>query len=175
MSLAGLTVTGRQIGLIVHLGLAALFLHSFFEGVLGLRRPQANFGRLAYGVGTMALIAWLTVITGTWMVYPGYRAKPLADADLINYPQRFLLAHQDLANWHNFGMEWKEHVGWLAPILTTAVAFVVFRYGEQLAQDTRMRKALLGLFVVAFVAAMVSGVLGIFINKVAPNTFLNLG
>lgn len=26
--------------------------------------------------------------------------------------------------WHDFGMEWKEHVGWLVPLLLTAVAFL---------------------------------------------------
>jgi hypothetical protein len=29
--------------------------------------------RLKIGVTAMAVVAWLTVITGTWIVYPWYR------------------------------------------------------------------------------------------------------
>jgi hypothetical protein len=79
-----------------------------------------------------------------------------------------LLKSSNLAGWHNFGMEWKEHVAWLAPILATAVAFIVVRYGSQLAKEPRMRQALITFFTLAFLAAAVAGLFGAFITKAAP-------
>ena len=34
-------------------------------------------------------------------------------------------------------MEWKEHLGWLVPIIATVVLFPIFRYGEKLAERKR--------------------------------------
>ncbi len=65
-------------------------------------------------------------------------------------------------------MEWKEHVGWFAPILATAVAFVVAYYGPQLAREAKVRRTVMWLFVVAFSAAGVAGLFGAFLNKIAP-------
>jgi hypothetical protein len=90
---------------------------------------------LIAGIWVMAIVAWLTVITGTYIVYPWYRVKPLAGAELTQCPRSDLLANPDLAAWHTFGMEWKEHVAWLSPILATAVTYVVVRYGSKLASE----------------------------------------
>jgi hypothetical protein len=65
-------------------------------------------------------------------------------------------------------MEWKEHIAWSAPILATAVAFIVTWYGRRLAHDDRVRNATIVLFVLAFAAAAVAGILGAFITKSAP-------
>jgi hypothetical protein len=113
-------------------------------------------------------------------VYPWYRAEPPSEsAQLQDYPQYYLEEHHNLAYWHEFGMEWKEHVGWLSPILATAVAFIVIRYGPRLVEAGReqrnLRWMLAVLFIISFLAAAVSGALGAFINVVAPNTFLDLG
>lgn len=40
-------------------------------------------------------------------------------------PGSILLANPATKDWHNFAMEWKEHIAWLAPILATVVAFIV--------------------------------------------------
>jgi len=121
----------------------------------------------------MAAGAWLTVVTGTWIVYPWYRAEPPSGAlTTISYPQADLQADPSLAWWHDFGMEWKEHVGWLAPFLATAVAFVVLRHRRLVAHDERLRKGITNLFSLAFAAALVSCGLCAFINNVAPNQFL---
>jgi len=85
-----------------------------------------------------------------------------------HFPGGCLLANPDLAEWHKFGMEWKEHVAWLSPILATAVAYVVIRYGSKLAHEEKIQQALIVLFALAFVTAGVAGLLGAFINKVAP-------
>ncbi|HEU5297943.1 MAG TPA: hypothetical protein VFW08_00480, partial [bacterium] len=70
--------------------------------------------------------------------------------------------------WHRFGMEWKEHVAWIAPILATAVAFAVTYYREDLVHRQDVRRAALVLFTIAFLTAGVAGLFGAFINKVAP-------
>jgi hypothetical protein len=117
----------------------------------------------------MALIAWATVITGTYIVYPWYRARPPENTtDLSTFPRSQLLADPNKAAWHTFGMEWKEHVGWLAPIAATVVAYIVTIYGARLAQEPRIRRAIIWFFIVAFATAAAAGMFGAFINKVAP-------
>jgi hypothetical protein len=149
-----------------------MFLLAFAGGLAGLYsfRPEfltvgglrERLPRLEIGTAVMAVVAWATVITGTWIVYPWYRAA------IPESPRSRLLANPGTAAWHTFGMEWKEHVAWLSPILATAVAFVVIYYGPRLAREAGVRKALIALFVVAFCAAGVAGMFGAFINKVAP-------
>lgn len=117
----------------------------------------------------MAIVAWVTVVTGTYIVYPWYRAKPPEGTeDLSAYPRSLLLATPGKEEWHRFGMEWKEHVAWASPILATAVAFIVLYYGSQLIVDKRLRYATMALFVLSFIAAGVAGGLGAFITKAAP-------
>jgi hypothetical protein len=108
------------------------------------------------------------VIVGTYVVYPWYRATPPKGADLTALPRSYLLDNPNLATWHTFGMEWKEHIAWLAPMLATAVAFIVVRYGAQLARESRIRQALMTFFTLAFLAAAVAGLFGAFITKAAP-------
>jgi hypothetical protein len=177
-----MSLTDREFWTVIHgMGLGALFLLAFAGGLAGLysMRPELvtarglreRLPRLEFGTGLMALVAWLTVITGTYIVYPWYRAAPPKDATgaaLKDFPRYFLLASEKTAEWHTFGMEWKEHVAWIAPILATSVAIVVFYYGRQLVKEPAIRRALLVLFTLAFVAAAVAGVFGAFINKVAP-------
>jgi len=172
-------VSAREGWTIVHgLVVGTVFLVAFAGGVAGLwslreelvtlEGIKERLRRLYLGVWGMAIIAWVTVITGTYVIYPWYRASPPEGADLTEYPRSFLLADPDRDLWHKFGMEWKEHVGWAAPILATAVAFVVTYYGGRLARDDRLRWLVMGMFVVAFAAAAVAGVFGAFINKAAP-------
>jgi hypothetical protein len=124
--------------------------------------------RLIIGTWVMAIAAWLTVITGTWILHPWYRAKPPEGADLSLFPRSLLLSKPTTAEWHKFGMEWKEHVAWLVPILATAVAYMVTRYGVRLAKDDQVRRAVIVLFSVAFFAAAAAGLFGALINKAAP-------
>jgi hypothetical protein len=63
------------------------------------------------------------------------------EVDLTQYPRSYLLENPELAAWHNFGMEWKEHVAWMSPILATAVAYVVLRYGLRLSEAPEVRRA----------------------------------
>ena len=174
-----MALSGRELWTVLHgMIFGALFLLAFAGGLAGLYslRPELvtiegireRMHRLLAGTWLMAVIAWVTVISGSYIVYPWYRATPVAGAPLSQFPRSFILSDPTTKGWHSFGMEWKEHVGWFAPILATAVAFVVAYYGPQLARESKLRKALLWMFAVAFVAAGVAGLFGAFINKVAP-------
>ena len=168
-----MSITAREGWTVLHgMLFGAAFLLAFAGGFAGLYslRPEwvtaegikERMLRLKAGMWAMAAVAWATVITGTYVVYPWYRS-----ADKTS-PRSILLANAGTAEWHNFGMEWKEHVGWLAPIAATVVAFAVTYYGPALAQKVGQRRALMIFFVVAFTAAAIAGIFGAFINKVAP-------
>jgi len=174
-----MSLTSREFWALVHgVGLGGLFLLAFAGGLAGLYslRPEwitvdgmrERMRRLDIGTILMAVVAWLTVLTGTYIVYSWYRAAPPEGADLRSFPRYYLLANENLAAWHTFGMEWKEHVAWFAPILATAVAFVVWRYRDQLATNPRLRNMAITLFILAFATAGVAGLLGALITKSAP-------
>src|SRR6266542_5803517 len=119
-----MSITDRELWTVIHgMTFGALFLLAFAGGFAGLYslRPewvtlagaQERLRRLNLGMLIMAAVAWLTVLTGTYIVYPWYRAKPpQGTTDLANFPRSFLLADHSIAGWHNFGMEWKEHIAW---------------------------------------------------------------
>ncbi len=118
---------------------------------------------------TLAISAWTAVFTGTYVVYPWYRTRPPEGAtDLTAYPRYFLLANESTAKWHTFGMEWKEHIAFLAPIAATVVASAVSHYGSGLAKKVGERRALMIFFILAFATAAVAGLFGAFITKAAP-------
>lgn len=176
-----MSLTAGQFWILVHIALGVGFLHAFAGGFATLlastttQLAETRLKRLVRvsSTGLMAAISWLAVVTGTWMVYPGYRAKPPAGTtDLLAYPQVVLESSPDTAGWHGFAMEWKEHVGWISPFLATAVAFVVMRYGPRVAGDEQLRRILTRLFLICALAGLVAAVLGSGINKVAPNQFL---
>jgi hypothetical protein len=154
------------------MGLGALFLFAFAGGLAGLYSLKTalvteagiaeRMRRLKVGITTMAVAAWLTVLSGTWIVYPWYREKTPTS------PRSQLLADPATADWHEFAMEWKEHVAWLSPILATAVAFIVLYYGHTLIKHDRVRRTAMALFVLSFAFAAVAGAFGAFITKVAP-------
>jgi len=166
-------LTDRETWTLIHgMILGAVFLLGFAGGLEGLYslRPQLLSAagvrdralRLKVGVVAMALAAWGTVITGTWIVYPWYR-EPIPES-----PRSVLLANPATEEWHHFGMEWKEHVAWISPILATVVAFIVLYYGTSLIKHDRVRKTALLLFVLAFLFAAVAGLFGALITKAAP-------
>jgi hypothetical protein len=175
-----MSLTEREFWTVIHgMVLGAVFLLSFAGGLAGLYslRPEwvtvagvkERVMRLTIGTWVMAIVAWLTVLTGTYIVYPWYRAKPPEGlTDLGEFPRYYLLSVPNLAAWHTFAMEWKEHVAWFSPILAVAVAFVVWRYGAQIAEMPKLRNALMVLFILAFAAAGIAGLFGAFITKAAP-------
>jgi hypothetical protein len=189
-----LDLSYREGWTIVHgLVLGTAFLLAFAGGLAGLWSLRPGFltaagirermRRLYVGTWVMAGVAWLTVITGTWIVYPWYR-DALAESGGDEFagcagailpsgtcsPRDFLRSEVsgNTAAWHEFGMEWKEHISWAAPLLATAAAFVVAYYGPRLIARPWLRAATIVMFVGAFAAAVVGGAFGAFLNKVAP-------
>ena len=117
----------------------------------------------------MAVLAWLTVLSGTYVIYPWYRALPPAGTvDLAGYPQRLLLSRPSTSGWHSIGMEWKEHVAWLVPISITMAAAVFGHYRRNLKNHPELRNAVLGFTIISLLAAGLSGFWGAMLNKHAP-------
>lgn len=187
-------ISSREAWTVIHgLILGTLFLLAFAGGLAGLwsLRPglltaagiRERMSRLYIGMWAMALVAWATVITGTWIVYPWYRVKlaPVGEDAFAGCagatiptdtcsPRDFLKSNVsgETEWWHAFGMEWKEHISWAAPILATAAAFLVTYYGARLIGRPWLRAAVIVMFVAAFAAAAIGGVFGAFLNKIAP-------
>lgn len=162
-------LTQHEFWTVIHgLVFGSLYLLAFAGGAEALwsLRPQffseEKIKRIKIGVWTMVVASWLTVVSGTYLVYVWYREK------IPESPRSKLLADPAKALWHSFGMEWKEHVTWIAPILTTLVAFLVTWYDTELLEREEVRRTIFWLFLMAFVASAIGGLLGAFINKVAP-------
>jgi hypothetical protein len=181
-------ITDRELWTLVHgMGFGAAYLLAFGGGLAGLYslRPalitaegvSERLMRLRWGIVLMAVVVWLTVLVGTYVVYPWYRQAPPSSVDtkaqsetLRTYPRYWLLASEETAEYHEFGMEWKEHVAWISPLLATVVAFSVFRYGKQLVENDKARYMIIALFFLSFAIAGIAGVLGALITKAAPLT-----
>jgi hypothetical protein len=174
-----LEMTSRSLWTIVHgMGFGAVYLLAGSGLLIEFHRRYiartgsftiADSPLLKWYLLAMACFAWLAVLTGTYIVYPWYRATPPAGTtDLTAFPQRLLMSHAATAGWHSLGMEWKEHVAWLVPIATTMAAGVVIRYGQDLRKHPRLRSAVLGAVLLSFVSAGLAGFWGAMINKFAP-------
>lgn len=116
-----------------------------------------------------AALTWITVLAGTYVVFPPYRVAPPEGAtDLSAFPRSMLLADPSTAWLHSFGMEIKEHVPWIAAMLATAVAFVVVRHGDQLMRSPTVRRTVLGWLTISLVLVSTVALFGVLVNKVAP-------
>src|SRR6516225_1092758 len=167
-------VSTHDLVTVVHgMGFGALFMLAFSGALVELYRisapgaPTALSSReqtlLNFFLIVMVVLAWVTVFSGAYVVYPWYRAVPPAGVtDLAEYPRRLLLSTGQTSEWHNIGMEWKEHVAWLAPIAMTMVAYVTWKYGRAITRPRNMRSAVLAFAIAAFVATGVAGAFGAF-------------
>ena len=173
-------ITSRDLLTVMHgMGFGALFMLAFSGALVELYRvsapgPPSNMSSreqalLRLYLGVMVVLAWLTVFTGAYLIYPWYRATPPAGlADLSGFPRALLLSSPRTSRWHSLGMEWKEHVSWLAPIAMTMVAYVALTYRRAITQHRQLRIAVLAFAIAAFAATGVAGVFGAFLNKIAP-------
>jgi len=158
--------------------LGSVFLVLFSGGVVAILNLGAvrlapdsarrQLRRIGLAGWVAVIFVWATVLLGTYWVYPWYRAKPPAGAALAGYPKYLLVSNPKTAEWHEFGMEWKEHIAWLAPILITAAAAIVTFHGQLLVRHANLRRAVLVLFATAFFCAAVAGAFGALIDKAAP-------
>ena len=176
-----MALTARSLWTMVHgMGFGALYLLACSGAMVELRRHvsssraapdrTADDTFLRTYLVAMAVLAWLAVLTGAYIIYPWYRAAaPAGMTDLAGYPQRLLLSSPATAQWHTIGMEWKEHVAWLAPISITMAAAVFFKYGERgIRAHPPLRKAVLGFVLVSFCSAAIAGFFGAMLSKKAP-------
>jgi hypothetical protein len=116
-----------------------------------------------------AVMLWLTVIVGTYVIFPPYRATPPpGTTDLSQFPRALVLANPSTAWLHAFGMEIKEHLPWIASMLTTAVAFIAVRYRHAALANPSMRQMAFVLLAISFAVVTFVSLLGVFVNKVAP-------
>lgn len=117
----------------------------------------------------MALLAWVAVLTGAYIIYPWYRvAAPPGTVNLAGYPQRLLMSSPSTIAWHSIGMEWKEHVAWLAPISITMASAVFFKYGRGIKNHPQLRNTVLCFVLVSLLAAGIAGFFGAEIDDHAP-------
>ncbi len=130
-------MTSRSLWTLIHgMGFGALYLLACSGALVELYRrycthnPELPTERdekfLRVYLVCMAALAWLAVLTGAYIIYPWYRAvPPPGTTNLAAFPQRLLMASPTTSGWHSIGMEWKEHVAWIAPISITMAAAVV--------------------------------------------------
>jgi hypothetical protein len=124
---------------------------------------------LAFYLTAMAALAWLTVLSGTYIVYPWYRTPaPVGASQLAGFPRALLLSNPATTQWHSIGMEWKEHVAWLVPFAITMAAAIAIKYGRSLRFHPQLRSALQVFIVTSLVAAGIAGFFGAMLNKKAP-------
>ncbi len=162
------------------MGFGALFMLAFTGAIAELYRmsapgaPTVASGRdqmmLRTYLAVMVILAWFTVLSGAYIVYPWYRAiPPVGTIDLSGFPQKLLMSSPTTSGWHSLGMEWKEHVAWIAPIAMTMVAYVYAKYGPHWKNvNQSLRKAVLVFAIAAFIATGIAGAFGAFLNKYAP-------
>ena len=120
---------------------------------------------------SMVALGWAAVLTGAYIIYPWYRAVPPAGTtSLAFYPKFVLTSSPTTKGWHTLGMEWKEHVAWIAPMVMTMVAYIMTTYRRSMQDHPQVRRAVLVFAVVALGAAGVAGFFGAMLNKYAPVT-----
>jgi hypothetical protein len=173
-------ITTRSLWTLIHgMGFGALYLLACSGAVVEIYRSYYPGDRASENHVTdqllkvylvvMAALAWLAVLSGTYIIYPWYRAvAPAGTASLADFPQRLLQSNPETSGWHSVGMEWKEHVAWLVPISITMAAVVVIQYGKDLRHHRALRSALLAFVSVSFLSAGIAGFLGAMLNKNAP-------
>jgi hypothetical protein len=173
-------ITTRSLWTLVHgMGFGALYLLAC-SGAIALLYLRSSTDTpthaspvtdrfLGIYLSVMATLAWLTVLSGTYIIYPWYRAAaPAGTANLTAYPRALLLSHPATKQWHLIGMEWKEHVAWLVPIAITMAAFIAIRYARDLKNHPQLRNALHGFVVISLLAAGIAGFFGAMLDKNAP-------
>jgi hypothetical protein len=172
-------ISARGLWTLIHgMGFGALYLLACSGAIVELWR---RYGKAAAPVtasdeaflrvyfGAMTLLAWLTVFTGAYVIYPWYRAAaPAGTVKLAGFSQALLQSSPATSAWHSIGMEWKEHVAWLAPISITMASAVFVKYGRSIQTQPQLRNAVMYFVVVSFLTAGIAGFFGAMIDKKAP-------
>jgi hypothetical protein len=148
---------------------AVALLYGRFSADAPVGAPPQSDRFLGIYLATMAALAWLTVLTGTYIIYPWYRATPPnGTVNLEAFPRALLLSHPATRQWHLIGMEWKEHIAWLVPIAITVAAYVAIKYARDLGNHPQLRIAVHGFVIISLLAAGIAGFFGAMLDKNAP-------
>jgi hypothetical protein len=152
------------------LGLAAALFYLYATRPASLSITDEPGSRAFAALTTFtAVMLWLTVMVGTYIVFPPYRATPPpGTTDLSQFPRALVLANANTAWLHAFAMEIKEHMPWIASMLTTAAAFIAVRYPTATLRNPSLRKTAFSLLAISFAIVAFVSLLGVFVNKVAP-------
>jgi hypothetical protein len=163
-------VHGIGLGGTALLGLGAALFHLYATRPASVSIPNELESRpFALLTTFSAAMLWLTVIVGTYIVFPAYRVTPPpGTTDLSPFPRALVLASADTAWLHAFAMEIKEHMPWIASMLTTAVAFIAMRYPTAALRHPSLRRTSFSLLAISFAIVSLASLLGVFVNKVAP-------
>ncbi len=173
-------MTTRGLWTMVHgMGFGALYLLTCSFAIVELYRrykpcslePISTDDETFLGrwLAAMAVVAWVTVLTGAYVIYPWYRAVPPTGTTALNaFPQALLKSSQSTIGWHAIGMEWKEHIAWMTPISITMAAAVFLHYRRYLRNYSQLRATVLTFVIVSFATAGVAGFFGAELNKHAP-------
>ena len=169
--------TERSIWTMVHgiglgggalMALTAALFYLFAARTSPAPSPSASRALAAITAFAAAMV-WLTVLVGTNIIFPPYRATPPAGAvDLSQFPRSLIQANADTAWLHAFAMESKEHMPWIASMLATAAAFVVVRNRSAAVADASLRTMAIILLAVCVALVGFVSLMGVFVNKVAP-------
>jgi len=159
------------------MGFGALYLFAcsgaiallYFRSAINAHSTPRGDRVLGIYLTVMAALAWLSVLSGTYIIYPWYRAAPpTGAAHLAAFPRSLLLSNPATKQLHLIGMEWKEHIAWLVPIAITMAAFVAIKYARDLKHSPELRSALYGFVGISLFAAGVAGFFGAMLDKNAP-------
>ncbi len=163
-------VHGIGLGGAALLGLAATLFYLYAARPV-LFSDDSETGSRAYATVSVftAVMLWLTVIVGTYIIFPPYRATPPpGTADLSDFPRSLILSSPNTAWLHAFAMEAKEHMPWIASMLATAGAFIAVRYRRTALTTPSVRRMSFALLALSFAVVTFVSLLGVFVNKVAP-------
>jgi hypothetical protein len=161
-------VHGIGVGGAALMGLTAAMFYLYATRTSVAASPRESRA-LAAITSFTAVMLWLTVLAGTYIIFPPYRATPPAGTiDLSQFPRSLLQASADTAWLHAFAMESKEHMPWIAAMLATAVAFVSTRYRSAVVADASLRNMAIALLAICFALVAFVSLMGVFVNKVAP-------
>jgi hypothetical protein len=156
-------------GALIGLAVALFSLRAMrFAGAAGAAADR-QARHLAWLVVCTAALLWASVLAGTYVTFPAYRATPPEGVeDLGRYPKALIQSDPGTEWLHSFAMEAKEHVPWIAAMLATAVAFVGLRYRAKLLGDRQLNDMATLLLGICFALVSFVALLGVFVNKVAP-------
>ena len=163
--LHGLVLSGGALVLLV----TALFSLRVMAQPDGAIVPARHSSAVSWVTVAAAVLLWMAVFGGTYMVFPMYReTAPEGIASLAAYPRALLMSGEDTRWLHTFGMEIKEHMPWIAAMLVTAAAFIARRHRPTLLADPALRRVTSSLLAISIVLVSFVALLGVFVNKVAP-------